>query len=240
MATLHLHPPSRLRAGNRLLDALPRRDRERFLGFGERVELGLAAIALEPGARIRHVHFPVTACVALLTPAEGTSRLEVGLVGDEGMVGTPLALGIATSPLQAIVQCAGSSIRMEATLFRRELAASPALQHVMARYLFVRMTQLAQATACTRFHFLEARLARWFLLTQDRAHSNAFHVTHEFLARMLGVRRSGVTRAATALQASGCIRYSRGDVTVLDRAGLLASACACYGIDRDTYLGALG
>ncbi len=232
--------PVRIPAGNRLLGSLPRRDRERFVAAGELVELSLAAILFEPGTRIRHVHFPVTACVALLTPVEGTTRLEVGLVGDEGMIGTPLVLGVAISPLQAIVQGAGQSMRMEAAAFRRELSASPALQKVMERYLFVRMTQLAQATACTRFHFVEARLARWFLLTQDRAHSNAFHVTHEFLARMLGVRRSGVTQAATALQARGFIRYSRGDVTVLDRAGLLAAACACYGIDGATYQGALG
>jgi CRP-like cAMP-binding protein len=129
---------------------------------------------------------------------------------------------------------------MEAADFRRALAASPALQQVMERYLFVRMTQLAQATACTRFHFVEARLARWFLLTQDRAHSSGFHVTHEFLARMLGVRRSGVTQAATALQSRGLIRYSRGNVTVLDRVGLLAAACACYRIDGDTYRNAMG
>lgn len=227
-------------AGNRLLAALPRRERLQFLDRSEMVDLALSEVLFDPGARIRHVYFPVTAYVSLLTPVDGTTRLEVGLVGDEGMVGTPLVLGVDVSPLQAIVQGAGRSLRMEAAVFRRELAASPALKLHLKRYLYVRMTQLAQSAGCTRFHLVEARLARWFLMTQDRARSSGFHVTHEFLAKMLGVRRAGVTKAATALQAGGHIRYSRGSVTVLDRPGLTEAACACYRIDRDTYRSALG
>jgi hypothetical protein len=178
--------------------------------------------------------------ISLLTPIDGSTHLEVGLVGDEGMVGTPLALGVPVSPLQALVQGAGHALRLDATLFRRELRTSPALSLLIDRYLFVRMTQLAQAAGCARFHLVEARLARWLLMTQDRAHANAFHITHEFLAAMLGVRRAGVTRAATSLQNGGLIRYRRGEMEVLNRAGLKGAACTCYEADRKTYRSVLG
>jgi len=152
-------------------------------------------VLLTPGGKIRHVHFPIKGFVSLLTPVDGSAQLEVGLVGDEGMVGTPLALGIPTSPLQAVVQGAGYALRMDAARFREELGRSTALRPLLDRYLFVRMTQLALSTGCTRFHLLDSRLARWLLMTQDRAHANTLHITHELLAAMLGVRRAGVTRA---------------------------------------------
>lgn len=233
-------PIARRAPGNRLLAALPRRDREHLLAGCEDAALHLSEVLFEPGERIRHVHFPVAGFVSLLSPVDRATRLEVGLVGDEGMVGTPLALGIALSPLQALVQGAGRSLRMEAATFRREIAGSPALRQLLDRYLFVRMTQLAQAAGCTRFHLVEARLARWLLMTQDRAHAEAFHITHEFLALMLGVRRAGVTNAASSLQKMQLIRYSRGNITVLSRPGLKAAACACYRSDRDTYRRVLG
>ncbi len=222
-------------AGNRLLAFLPRRERQHLIDHSEMVNLALREVLFDPGARIRHAYFPITAYVSLLTPVDKSTRVEVGLVGDEGMVGTPLVLGVAFSSLQAIVQGAGRCLRMDAAFFRRELAVNPVLKLHLERYLFVLMTQLAQSTGCTRFHLVEARLARWLLMTQDRARSSGFYVTHEFLAKMLGVRRAGVTKAATALQADGYIRYSRGNVTVLDRPGLTDAACACYRIDRNTY-----
>lgn len=235
-----LHPARRVASGNRLLAALPRKDRLHFMASCEMVDLVLSETLYEPGDRLQHVHFPTTGFISLVTPIDGSTRLEVGLVGDEGMAGTPLVLGVALSPLQALVQGAGSSLRMDAASFRGELRRSPALQQQLDRYLFVRMTQLAQAAGCTRFHLVEARLARWLLMTQDRARSNALHITHEFLALMLGVRRVGVTKAASSLQKLGLIHYSRGDIAILDRPGLEAASCACYRTDRETYRRVLG
>jgi CRP-like cAMP-binding protein len=144
------------------------------------------------------------------------------------------------SPVRAVVQGAGPAWRMDADRCRQELARSEALRRTLERYTFVHLQQLAQTAACMRFHVVEARLARWLLMTQDRAHNDSFHVTQEFLAFMLGVRRVGVTKAARSLQSRGLIGYSRGDITVLDRRGLKAASCGCYKSDRDAYERVLG
>jgi CRP-like cAMP-binding protein len=222
-------------SGNRLLAALPRKDRQHFIGGCKEVDLVLSDVLFEPGDRLKHVYFPTTGFISLLTPIDDSMRLEVGLVGDEGMVGTPLVIGVAISPLQGLVQGAGRSLRIDAAAFRHELGRSAALRLLLDRYVFVRMTQLAQTAACTRFHLVEARLARWLLMTQDRAHSDALHITHEFLAVMLGVRRAGVTKAAIGLQELRLIQYNRGNIMILDRPGLMAASCSCYQADRETY-----
>jgi CRP-like cAMP-binding protein len=227
-------------AGNSLLAALSRKDRLHFIAGSDEVDLVPSEVLCEPGDRMRHVYFPTDGFVSLVAAIDSSSHLEVGLVGSEGMVGTPLVLGVATSPVQARVQGAGSSLRMDAATFRRELAQCPALQDTLDRYLYVRMTQLANAVACNRFHLVESRLARRLLMTQDRARSNGFHITHEFLAPILGVRRVGVTKAAISLQRLGLISYSRGDITILDRSGLMSASCGCYLADLETYDGILG
>ena len=225
---------------NRLLESMPTGDRRHMLARCDLVDLAFGEVVCAADAPIAHVYFPTTSFISLIMPIDDVDSLEVGLVGDEGMFGIPLVLGVDVSPVRAVVQGPGAAFRMGADVFRRELQRSAALQRGIARYAFVQLSQLGQTAACTRFHVVEARLARWLLMTQDRAHSSTFHITHEFLALMLGVRRVGVTMAASALQRRSLIQYTRGRITVLDRSGLKSASCGCYEADRHSYERTLG
>ncbi|MBT2326396.1 Crp/Fnr family transcriptional regulator [Variovorax paradoxus] len=220
---------------NHLIELLPRNDRRSLLALCEPIQLVLAEVLCEPGKPTQHAYFPIDGCISLVAQIDSHPGPEVGMIGREGMLGAQLALGVGAVPLHALVQGPGAAWRITTADFQRELARSAALQRGLNRYVYVLMSQLAASAACLRFHLIGPRLARWLLMSQDRAHSDSFHVTHEFLALMLGVRRVGVTTAASALQRSGLIEYHRGDLTVLDRGGLEAMACGCYAADRQAY-----
>jgi CRP-like cAMP-binding protein len=220
---------------NQLLAELPAGERDAFMIASETVELAFGEVLVEPGEPVTHVYFPLDSFISLIVILDDHNRLEVALAGREGMLGTSLVLGIEEAPLRALVQGAGSALRMSAASFQRLLLNSPALHQRLKRYLYVVMNQLARTAACTHFHQVEARLARWLLMTQDRAGTDRLRLTHEFLAMMLGVRRSGITLAAIALQTRGLIRYQRGEITVLDRPGLIRASCGCYTADCALY-----
>ena len=220
---------------NLLLATMSAEDRLRLLGDGAPIDLSLSETLNESDDRIRHVYFPIDSFISLITPGIGRAQLEIGLVGNEGMLGVPLLLGINVSPLRALVQGAGHAWRLDAAHFLRVIESHATIRAALNRYLYVFLAQLMQTATCTRFHLVEARLARWLLMTRDRAHSSQFHITHEFLAYMLGVRRVGVTSAASALQRRKLIRYRRGDIAVLDVRGLERAACPCYAIDKKIY-----
>lgn len=213
---------------NSLLAALPRSSYLRLLPGLVPVELAFGKVLYEPGKPIRDVYFPSESLVSLLTLVEGHLELEVGMVGREGMVGIPLALGIDKSPVRALVQGGGPALRMNAAAFRREFRRSPPLQRELHRYVHALMTQISQTAGCNRFHVVQSRLARWLLMTRDRVRSGEFRMTQEFLSNMLGVRRVGVTEAAIVLQRRELIEYSRGNIKILDHGGLEEAACACY------------
>ena len=234
-----MSPVPLAQSGNRLLALLPTKERDHMLADATLVDLTFGSTLWEQGDRMRDVYFPTTGFISLLTNVDDHA-LEVGMVGDEGMCGHSLVLGVDSAPLRALVQGSGKSLRFKASTFKQHLESSVALRNIMLGYVHVLLGQLAQNAACTRFHVVEARLARWLLMTQDRAHADVFDVTQDFLAFMLGVRRVGVTAAARILQSRNLIRYSRGHMDVLDRDGLEAAACVCYRSDIDTYRRVLG
>ncbi|MEO8716615.1 MAG: Crp/Fnr family transcriptional regulator [Burkholderiales bacterium] len=212
---------------NSLLAALPRRDYLRLLDEMELVPLVGGQVLYQPGERIRHVHFPIDAVVSLLVVLE-LKALEVVLVGREGMIGVPVALGVQHASVRAMVQGPGSALRMKAASFLEELEHCVALRREALRYANVKLLQARQTAGCSAFHRIEQRLAFWLLMAHDRMPANSLKFTHEILADMLGVRRVGVTNAALDLQRRGLLDYRRAEIRVLDRKGLEAAACSCY------------
>lgn len=230
-----MHTTQRVPDSNSLLAALPPKEYQRFLAYLEATELTFGEELYRSGEAIRHVYFPINSLVSLLTLVEGHQALEVGMVGHEGMLGIPLALGVSDSPVRAVVQGSGSALRMSAANFRKQYRTSSLMQKEVCRYIYDLMVQLTQTAACNRFHHVEARLARWLLMTRDRVRSNRFHLTQDLLANMLGVRRVGVTKAAVTLRQRHLISYNRGEISILDGIGLEAAACQCYQIVKDIH-----
>ncbi len=220
---------------NLLLAAIPVAERRRLLAACEPIEIRFGSVLCQQGARIRHIYFPAVGFISLLAQLDTRPGLEVGLVGAEGAVGVSVMLGVSTAPVTAIVQGAGIALRIETKRFSAELDGSPALRAAISRYLYVSIAQLAAMASCARFHLVEARLARWLLMTRDRARSDQFFLTQEFMAYMLGVRRVGVTHAARVLRERNLISYSRGGIKILDAAGLEGASCSCYATAKDTY-----
>ena len=228
-----VHPPVFEPSSNLLLAALPPDDLAQMLPQLDEVRVEAGQVLCEAGDPILHIYFPHDCLVSLLGVAEGRMTLEVGQVGREGMLGATTALGHDTTQVRAVVQRAGTASRMDGGRFRLEVSRKPALQRVLYRYTDSLLAQAIQIAVCSRFHVLEARLARSLLITRDRLQSDKFHLTHEFLAHALGVRRVGVTKAASALQQQGLINYSRGNIEILDPERLAAAACSCYQIVRE-------
>jgi CRP-like cAMP-binding protein len=213
---------------NQLLAGLPGKTRRAILQSCEIIDLEKGKILCERGEPYRYVYFPLSGLLSLVSVIDGHPPLELRIIGNEGMFGDMLALGVPRAPQRVVVQGDGMALRMDAEQFCQALRDDTALSCIIKRYLYVIFEQLAQTAACNRFHEVEARLARRLLMNLDRAHCNHFHLTHQHLADMLGVLRSAVTIAAGALQQRGLIHYSRGEITILNRIGLEESACACY------------
>jgi CRP-like cAMP-binding protein len=213
---------------NRLVERLPREARNRVLKLCEPVDLTFGAVLCEANQRLRHVYFPLTGFISLVAMVKRHPPLEIALIGNEGMLGATLALGVNGARLRAIVQGPGTALRMTAAQLRRELRSSHSLRHTLNHYLFVLLAQQSRSIACARFHEIKSRLARWLLMTHDRAHADHFGLTHQYLADMLGVQRSAVTIAAGLLQRNKVISYTRGEIFVLDRQALESASCECY------------
>jgi CRP-like cAMP-binding protein len=221
---------------SRLLDLLPRGDRDHLLAACTQVELKFAEVIREPGARIRHVYFPITCSLSLIAPMDAGAGLEIAVIGNEGALGISVACGIHIGSQRTLVTGGGSAWRVSAAAFCSEFERSPAVQRLMTRYIYVVMAQVSQTAVCTNFHDLRARLARWLLVMGDRSRSEEFDTTQQLISSMLGVRREGITLAASALQKRKLIRYTRGRLTILNRDGLRAAACACYSAAKKAYL----
>ncbi|HEV8133964.1 MAG TPA: Crp/Fnr family transcriptional regulator [Pyrinomonadaceae bacterium] len=226
-------------AVNRLLDTLPKKEYARLLPKLKSVNLVLGEVLYEPGDLIRYVYFPNDSIVSLISEVSGTSWLEVGMVGNEGVAGLAVFMGVSSSPTRALVQGSGTAMRMSSAAVRTEANRLGGLHDILHRYSHSLLAQVSQSSVCNRFHLVDARLARWLLMTNDRLGAGEFPLTQEFLSNMLGVRREGVSKAASILQAGKLIRYSRGLITILNRRGLEAKSCRCYRIikaEADTYL----
>lgn len=227
-------------AENRLLAALPAEEYGALRPHLEQVYFSLGESIYEPDRQMNHIFFPTTCIISLLYTMENGSSAEIGVVGNEGVVGIALFMGGKTTPNHALVQSAGNALRMKADALRDKFILGGSFQHLLLRYTQALITQISQTAVCNRLHSVERQLCRWILLSHDRLQSNELRMTQELISNMLGVRREGVTNAARRLQAAGTIKYSRGRITILDRQGLEATVCECYQVVKDEYDRLLG
>ena len=223
------------RSRNVLLSALSDADYSLLVEGAVDVKLTLNTVLYEANGPITHVYFLSRGVGSIIAPVGDGASVEVGTVGNEGFVGLPLLFGVDREPAKAIIQVADGGTRISAVAFQKAIAESAALRALLLRYAQCYMSQVSQSSACNRAHSIEERCARWLLMTHDRVGADEFPLTHEFLSYMLGVRRAGVTVAAGMLQKAGLIEYKHGHIKVVDREGLEAASCACYGIIRETY-----
>jgi len=220
---------------NRLLAVLPEADQKRFAPHLEAVELPLGKVLYESGSPVTHVYFPTTSIVSLLYMMEDGASAEIAVVGDEGIVGISIFMGGESTPYHAVVQSAGRGFRMKAGLLMQEFNRAGPTLHLLLRYTQALITQMSQTAVCNRHHSIDQQLCRWLLLSLDRLQSNELVMTQDLIANMLGVRREGVTEAASRLQDAGLITYRRGHITVLDRPGLERRTCECYAVVKKEY-----
>ena len=220
---------------NQLLAALPQAELGRWLPHLEPVDMPLGKVLYESGSRLSHVYFPTTSIVSLLYVMEDGASAEIAVVGNEGIVGISLFMGGESTPSRALVQSAGQGFRLKADLMLQEFNRAGPVLHLLLRYTQALITQMSQTAVCNRHHSLDQQLCRWLLLSLDRLDSEELAMTQELIANMLGVRREGVTEAAGNLQQAGLIRYQRGHITVIDRAGLEQRTCECYAVVKNEY-----
>jgi len=223
--------------GNRLLAALPSDEYLQLLPSLEGFEPPHQYVFYKLNQPITRIYFPISGVVSLLVLGEGGEAVEVGTVGNEGMVGIPVFLGQDSTPGRALMQVPGTVLRMPVAIFRKEVVEAPGsrLEVMLQYYTHALMVQMAQSVACNRLHTIEQRAARWLLTTRDRVGGPTFPLTQEFLSQMLGVRRASVSEGASALRDEGLLSYTRGVITILDADGMEARACACYRIIRDEF-----
>jgi CRP-like cAMP-binding protein len=220
---------------NRLIGALPPEESQRWAPLLEPVHMSLGSVLYESGGALSHVYFPTTAIVSLLYVMENGASAEIAVVGNEGVVGISLFMGGESTPSRAVVQSAGTGLRLKAPVMKEEFNRAGPVLHLMLRYTQALITQMAQTAVCNRHHSLDQQLCRWLLLSLDRLQGNELVMTQELIANMLGVRREGVTEGALKLQHAGLISYSRGHITVLDRPGLENRSCECYAVVKKEY-----
>jgi CRP-like cAMP-binding protein len=228
------------RPANRLLAALPQNEYDALSRHLEKFEMVYGANIYKPGSAIDYVYFPESGIISLLANVNSASSIEIGMVGDEGMTGLPVYLGVKTSVNLAVVQGKGSAQRLSAANFTEACTNGSKMNAIIQRFVYLLYLQISQSAACNRFHPIEERLARWLLMTQDRMHSNEFQITQEFLSNMLGVRREAVNKAANSLHHHELISYARGNMRINDRTGLEKAACPCYWIIKHEYETAAG